>query len=282
VRLKTKNIKKSKLEAVNSSSVAQASGGEIIVVPRADYTLIDVNTGNISSDHRVEVNVVTGSITVTTAQNPQGVPVNAGEKYSYPGGTSDINCRDVGTSREVQAFLNPANWERNAVAPAELTRHLQAQQTAVANCPAPPEPPQPIQELPPVVEVPQTPPPVNDIEANLQWSTADDLDIEITDPRGEKVFYLKPRIPSGGSLNTGDNNPGCYLASGGTQEEISWPPATAPKGQYVATVRFFSRCTDTFPPVPFTLTLKIKGQTQTITGTVSEESPTVTVPFAMP
>jgi len=119
-----------------------------------------------------------------------------------------------------------------------------------------------------------------DIQVTLRWATTDDLDLSVTDPGGEIVSFFTPTIGSGGQLDV-DANAGCLEQDSTPIENIFWPPAQAPQGNYVVTVNLFQACTAA-EPVPFTLTLLVQGNTQTLTGTVSEQNPVATFPFSLP
>lgn len=120
-----------------------------------------------------------------------------------------------------------------------------------------------------------------DIQTTLRWATTDDLDLYVTDPQGQTVFFGNSSVPSGGQLDV-DANAGC---AGGTQtpiENIFWPTGQAPQGSYSIEVNLFSRCTGDTAPIPFEIRLLVQGEVQTLTGNVSEQNPSATFPFTLP
>lgn len=119
-----------------------------------------------------------------------------------------------------------------------------------------------------------------DVQATLRWNTRDDLDLAVTDPRGETASFMEPRISSGGQLDV-DANAGCLNTRSDPVENIFWPIGEAPAGQYLASVNLFQLCT-TNTTIPFTLTISVQGEIETQTGTLSAEQPVVSFPFTLP
>lgn len=119
-----------------------------------------------------------------------------------------------------------------------------------------------------------------DIQVTLRWANSDDLDLSVTDPNGEVVSFFTPAIGSGGQLDV-DANAGCFEQSSTPIENVFWPVAQAPEGNYTVTVNLFQSCTGE-ESVPFNLTLLVQGNAETLTGTVSAQNPVVTFPFSLP
>lgn len=119
-----------------------------------------------------------------------------------------------------------------------------------------------------------------DIQVTLRWTSADDLDLAVTDPSGQTVSFFNPTIASGGKLDV-DANAGCGTTTTSPIENIFWPPSAAPQGQYSIEVNLFTRCGGS-GPIPFTLTLLVQGTTQTLTGSVDEQNQVVRFPFSLP
>lgn len=120
-----------------------------------------------------------------------------------------------------------------------------------------------------------------DIQATLRWTTTDDLDLAVTDPSGQVVYYGNRAIGSGGQLDV-DANAACSGTTPSPIENVFWPPSQAPQGTYAVEVNLFSRCTGTPGSIPFELRLLVQGNVQTLTGSVSEDSPIATFPFSLP
>jgi hypothetical protein len=121
-----------------------------------------------------------------------------------------------------------------------------------------------------------------DIQVTLRWTTLDDLDLAVTDPRGDVVAYYNRAVASGGQLDV-DANAGCFSEQTSSPiENIFWPPSQAPQGNYTVTVNLFTRCGNSSGPIPFNLTLLVQGNTETLTGTVDDQNPIATFPFSLP
>ncbi len=119
-----------------------------------------------------------------------------------------------------------------------------------------------------------------DVQVTLRWDTSDDLDLYVQDPAGDEVYYGNPAVASGGLLDV-DANAGCAQQMASPVENIYWPTDGGVPGDYVVTVDLFSYCGDEVP-INFTLTTLVKGETQTQTGTVSSDQPSVSFPFTFP
>ncbi|MGF1535661.1 MAG: hypothetical protein ACFB4J_04100 [Elainellaceae cyanobacterium] len=121
-----------------------------------------------------------------------------------------------------------------------------------------------------------------DIQATLRWASTDDLDLAVIDPNGDEVNFLNTTVPSGGQLDV-DANAGCL--GGLTQtpvENVFWPPSEAPTGEYSVAVRLFERCVSGAEAIPFEVTLLVQGNTETLSGSVSNASPVAEFAFTMP
>lgn len=120
-----------------------------------------------------------------------------------------------------------------------------------------------------------------DIQVTLRWTTADDLDLAVTDPAGDVLAYYSRAVASQGRLDV-DANAGCTEQNTSPIENVFWPAGQAPQGQYSIQVNLFTRCNSGNAPVPFNLTVLVQGTTRTIQGTVSDQQPTATFPFSLP
>lgn len=119
-----------------------------------------------------------------------------------------------------------------------------------------------------------------DIQVTLSWNTSDDLDLSVTDPGGEVVSFFTPTTGSGGQLDV-DANAGCFEQSPTPIENVFWPIAQAPEGDYIITVNLFQPCAGG-ESIAFTVTLLVQGNTETLRGTVDAQNPVVTFPFSLP
>lgn len=128
------------------------------------------------------------------------------------------------------------------------------------------------------------------LQATLRWQSVDDLDLYLTDPVGETIFFARRLSASGGRLDV-DANAACAGTSTTPVENIFFAN-TPPTGSYLAQVRLFSRCPgSTFPepaPVPFELTIlrdgtpQVFGGAASVTGDPGTEDPLVNFPFTIP
>ena len=119
-----------------------------------------------------------------------------------------------------------------------------------------------------------------DIQTTLRWSTTDDLDLEVIDPSNQRVFFQRKTVPSGGQLDV-DSNAGCQNTITNPVENIFWPPAGAPRGNYVVRVNLYQRCATQTGPIAFRLRLLVQGNTRDLTGNVNDSQRTVTFPFTL-
>jgi hypothetical protein len=95
-----------------------------------------------------------------------------------------------------------------------------------------------------------------DIQATLTWGSTADLDLYVTDPQGETVYYGARTSSSGGQLDR-DANAGCGEASTSPIENIFWPPRGAPPGQYAVAVDVYSPCDAT--NLNWRLVVRVRG-----------------------
>lgn len=106
------------------------------------------------------------------------------------------------------------------------------------------------------------------IQVTLSWNTIDDLDLYVTDPTQQTVFFNNPAIPSGGRLDV-DANRDCVGATTSPVENVFWI-STPPTGLYIIDVRLFRRCSQVTAPIPFTVTVRRSGVvTQTFGGSAT-------------
>jgi hypothetical protein len=109
-----------------------------------------------------------------------------------------------------------------------------------------------------------------DVQVTLTWQADVDLDLYVTDPNGDTVYYGNDRVPSGGEL---DRDNMCVGFEWGRPENVYWPVAGAPSGTYVVKVDYYGSCGDGSPSVAWTVRTIVGGRAQTFTGTIgaSEE-----------
>ena len=109
-----------------------------------------------------------------------------------------------------------------------------------------------------------------DVQVTLLWDSVNDLDLWVTDPAGETIFYSHDRSASNGELDV-DANPGCGGVTSSPVENIFWPTGDAPQGTYKVSVQYFRVCQPA-AWTPFTIRLLVDGQIQTFEGAASTEN----------
>lgn len=121
-----------------------------------------------------------------------------------------------------------------------------------------------------------------DIQVTLRWATTDDVDLAVTGPDGQTIFWENPGpTASGGTLDR-DDNASCAAITQSPIENVFWPTGQAPQGNYSINVSLFDRCSASSEPISFEVRLLVEGETETLTGTVSEATPTFTYDFSVP
>ncbi len=105
-----------------------------------------------------------------------------------------------------------------------------------------------------------------DVQVTLTWQTYDDIDLYVTDPNGEEIYYLNDISSSGGKLDR-DNK--CDNMIIGRPENIFWSSGAAPSGTYTVQVKYYSAC-ETEKYVNWTVRTIVMGNVQTYTGTLTE------------
>ena len=123
---------------------------------------------------------------------------------------------------------------------------------------------------------PRPKPHTGDVQILLSWSDINDLDIACIDPSGQKVWYQNKTVPSGGELDI-DMNAGEGPYRDDPIENIYWPAGRAPKGQYTVVLTYFARHEGNNKPVPYTVKVKHGEETETYTGTVTNEHESINI-----
>lgn len=108
-----------------------------------------------------------------------------------------------------------------------------------------------------------------DVVVILRWNAYSDVDLHVTDPKGQEIYFANKTSPEGGHLDL-DSNPACDI-DGVNQEVISWPINSAPIGDYKVVVDYWSDCG--VARSDYTVTYMVRGQqAQVVSG--SFEGPT--------
>lgn len=109
-----------------------------------------------------------------------------------------------------------------------------------------------------------------DVQVTLRWDAPADLDLHVSDPHQEEIWYDHRYSSSGGNLDV-DANAACNDMSANPVENIFWPYGGAPGGSYSVYVVYFRDC-GAYGPVNYEITLTLGGQVyDVISGTVYDE-----------
>ena len=79
-----------------------------------------------------------------------------------------------------------------------------------------------------------------DVQVSVVWDSPTDVDLRVTDPSGEQVYFGNLLAQSGGFLDL-DSNPACSI-DGINNENIVWPAGGAPSGVYKVSLDYWSDC----------------------------------------
>lgn len=96
-----------------------------------------------------------------------------------------------------------------------------------------------------------------DVQITLTWNTTADLDLWVTDPFDERIWYQNRNSSSGGQLDRDD-------LDGYGPENIFWPEGEAPEGQYKVEVDHFSGAS----PTDYNVRIEAFGSVQSYAGTI--------------
>jgi tetratricopeptide (TPR) repeat protein len=114
-----------------------------------------------------------------------------------------------------------------------------------------------------------------EVKVTLQWSDCSDLDLWVTDPCGNRIYYGSPTASC--NNNTGqldvDANAGCGECRSAPAENIYW--VTAPQGTYTVQVNYYARC-DVSGASSYTVTTIVNGVRKTFTGSIEGGTDAVT------
>jgi len=134
------------------------------------------------------------------------------------------------------------------------------------------------QWLPLISEAPFAPEPTlgtGDIQVTLTWNSTNDIDLWVTDPAGELIFFDHRFSISGGVLDV-DANADCQILTSRPVENIYWPPGDAPIGSYTVQANYYRQCENT-ASVPYHVRLKVDGEVMEFDGVLSAEGETLLI-----
>jgi len=79
-----------------------------------------------------------------------------------------------------------------------------------------------------------------EVQVGIVWNTPTDVDLHVTEPGGDHIYYGNPTSAANGQLDL-DSNAGCSI-DGVNAENIFWPTGQSPVGDYNARVHMWSNC----------------------------------------
>ena len=120
----------------------------------------------------------------------------------------------------------------------------------------------PTNETPPVIHT-------GDVQVTLRWNTMDDIDLHVTDPYGDEIYYSQKTSRSGGVLDV-DANADNNNTMRNPVENIYWPTGQAPLGNYIIDIVLYDK--RTIAPIQYNVTVKYGDKTDTYNGSISQES----------
>ena len=95
-----------------------------------------------------------------------------------------------------------------------------------------------------------------DVQVSVVWDAPTDIDLRVTDPFNEEVYFGNLQSQSGGFLDL-DSNPACSI-DGINNENIVWPAGEAPAGTYKVSLDYWSSCLE--PESNWVVTVQSAGQ----------------------
>jgi hypothetical protein len=108
-----------------------------------------------------------------------------------------------------------------------------------------------------------------EVKVTLQWTNCADLDLWVTDPCGNMIYYDSPAANCSGKFGQldVDSNAACYSLNCSTPaENIYW--VTAPSGSYAVQVNYYTPCSNS-GSTSYTLTTIVNETRKTYTGSIS-------------
>ena len=115
-----------------------------------------------------------------------------------------------------------------------------------------------------------------DVQVSVAWDAPTDVDLHVTDPANEEIYFANTTSASGGTLDL-DSNAACSIDNI-NNENITWPIGGAPSGTYSVDLVYWSACTQ--PQSNYTVTIFVRGQpAQTFSGTLVTASTSIRIPI---
>jgi len=102
------------------------------------------------------------------------------------------------------------------------------------------------------------------LQFSLNWDAPTDVDLWVTEPNGERIYFGNTTSASGGTLDL-DSNAGCSIDNV-NNENITWGSVVPPLGDYLVQVDHWSDCNGNTSN--YTLTANMCGETTSYNGTL--------------
>ena len=103
----------------------------------------------------------------------------------------------------------------------------------------------------------------SDVQVTVSWDSDADLDLHVTDPNGDEVYFNTSVVDSGGVLDLDAG--GRCSASGLRNEHITWSEGTPPPGLYEVRVTHDDNCEEV--ETDYVVSVYNHGTTTTYSGT---------------
>ncbi|MDR1792241.1 MAG: S8 family serine peptidase [Bacteroidales bacterium] len=116
-------------------------------------------------------------------------------------------------------------------------------------------------------------PSTGDVQVLLSWNNYNDLDLIVTDPYGETVFFRNRMAASGGQLEIDMNVE--YPDSKNPIENIYWQPNGAPNGTYNVYLLYYHRHESGINATPYNIKVKYGSKTEDYSGVIKKEDNTI-------
>jgi hypothetical protein len=115
-----------------------------------------------------------------------------------------------------------------------------------------------------------------DVQVSVAWDAPTDVDLHVTDPADEEIYFANTTSASGGTLDL-DSNAACSIDNI-NNENITWPVNGAPAGSYSVDLVYYSACSQA--QTNYTVTIFVRDQpTQTFSGTLVSPSTSIRIPI---
>ena len=105
-----------------------------------------------------------------------------------------------------------------------------------------------------------------DVQVTLTWNNGADIDLYVTDPNGDELWYQNQSVASGGQLDVDDTD-------GFGPENVFWPQGEAPDGTYEVGIHHYVYDDEPGRPASanYTVVVTAFGRTQQFTGSIAKD-----------